>query len=407
MTQSVQGRRLPWGSLVTIAALGVVVVLMFGGDLGSRAPSADEKAWLADAFYGRLYVLGQWRDVHWQEEGARSRRPLVKYLIAASLAVTGQEIAAPDGGDRPAGPEAWSRARWVSVGAAVTAAAAVFVVARGLRHYVWGLVAVLLLTQHPVFRESAQTAGPALPAEALVLAVFAATLGVWHLAFRPEFAGRCWVALAAVMAVGTGLAWAAQARAGWAAALLAGLGGLSAALLGAGLRRRKPPVVPAAGNGPAAAAVGLLAPVGGLLLCRLLDPALAGEGVWLAPLLPPVLMGGAAYPLNGFAARDLPRWGWPVDWLVLPLVGWALWRTVRRGWAQWAARRPPLAWLMTLYAVLTGAGVLLFPAAPPEAALLPLAVTAMLLVVFLTADLIRSTFDNLRLPPPEEREGTG
>ena len=61
-----------------------------------------------------------------------------------------------------------------------------------------------------------------------------------------------------------------------------------------------------------------------------------------------------------------------------------------------------MAWLLTLYAALTLA-VMFLPSVDPALLVLSLVIVAVLLAVYGVGDVFRNIWEQLRLPPPEER----
>jgi hypothetical protein len=110
------------------------------------------------------------------------------------------------------------------------------------------------------------------------------------------------------------------------------------------------------------------------------------------------------YRVHGFTVEELRRWAWPELWVVLPLMGWGLWRSCRRGWKLWARGKPPLAWVLPLFALILAAGVVFRPGKDDEVSLLSLASLAVLLSIFGIADVLRGFMEKLVLAPPQERD---
>jgi hypothetical protein len=190
------------------------------------------------------------------------------------------------------------------------------------------------------------------------------------------------------------------------------VGFLGAAILATRLHRRRAAVLPSWFNIAAAALVGVGAPLAGLWLAPAAvrhlgwrqDPALEADAdaqdYWHAA----VDADWRDYRVQGFTAGDLRRWCWPSAWVVLPLAGWGLWRSFRRGWKNWARKKAPAAWALTLYALLAAAVWALRPAGAGGPALLPLAGLAVLLGVFGVSDVLRGFMERLVLAPPQERD---
>jgi hypothetical protein len=293
----------------------------------------------------------------------------------------------------------------VAVAAAATTGAA-FVAMRRVQGYFWGLAAALLLVLHPLHAEW-QRLGSALWAEAMELVVLAAVVTGCHLAALPCFAPWAWALTTLALCGGAALTWPAQPQAGLVGAVLTALGLVGGTLL-AWLRHRERPawsnLTAAALLGLGAPAVGLLlAPAGAWVLDGLSFPNLSRERAPLDFLAAAVSAESVGLDMRGFEVENLHRWAWPAVWAVLPLMLWGLWCTLARGWRELAARRPPLPWLLTLYAAADLAGAALHPGEALEAVLLPLASLAVLLAVFGVAEVFRRLTRPLLLPPPEER----
>jgi hypothetical protein len=125
-----------------------------------------------------------------------------------------------------------------------------------------------------------------------------------------------------------------------------------------------------------------------------------GAFEFLAAAVSPDAVG---FDVRGHAAEHLRDWAWPAVWAVLPLALLGLWLTLRRGRKLLAARRPPLPWVLTLYALAELAGVPLHPGSAAVTVVLPLASVALLLALFGVGAVVRALFRPLVLPPPEER----
>jgi hypothetical protein len=302
------------------------------------------------------------------------------------------------------------QAVWAAAGVGV----ATFLVVRWLQNYWWGVLAGLVVALHPLYQEAVNQLHPGLLAGAGVWILLACTVAAWRLAFLPQFAWRSWTLLALVFPLGIGLIWPLQPRLGLVAAALTHFGLIGVALLAAALRSRSKSQLPSWGNVTAAGLIGLLAPVGGVLLApeslRLLhvqqhqDPALKAGSDWQEVLEAALGSSLDEYRFHGFTPEDLRRWAWPQEWVMLPLMGWGFWRSVRRGGKDWARGRPPLAWVLTLFTILDLAGVSFHPRAGKDTAVLSLASLAVVLAIFGVADVVRGFMDRLVLAPPQERE---
>jgi hypothetical protein len=298
------------------------------------------------------------------------------------------------------------QAVWAAAGVGV----AMFLVVRWLQNYLWGVLAGLAVALHPLYQETVNQFHVGLLAGAGIWGLLACMVLALWLAFQPRLAWRCWAALAVVFPVGIAVTWALQPRAGLVAAALTHFGLIGAAFLAAAMHARGQGVGCSWWNVTAAALIGLLAPVGGVLLApealRLPNwpqpqPIQAGSD-WQEMLEAALGSNLDDYRFHGFTADDVRRWGWPKEWVVLPLMVWGFWRTIRRGWREWARRRPPLAWALTLFAIIDLLGVSFHPWA--DTGVLSLASLAVALVVFGIADVVRGFMERLVLAPPQERD---
>lgn len=367
MGESGRARLLPWGSVLTIVVLTAVLVWAFPiNPTPTSLPAAQRQAW---ANYVQA-VFPEAPDTAW----------LPPLNLAAALITVGS----------------------------------VFLIERRLQRYLWAVAAALLLIWHPLFQlQFVQAANPALMAEALLFAALACTFLAWDLTFLPAFALRGWLVTAVGLTLCVGLAWVAQPTTGLRTALLAGGGLWLAYALTRRLRRRasQPPL--SAWNLRAAVTVGTLAPVGGFLLV----PRLIRMFAWLGVAVPTpstdlLAQLRAALPTlptaawREFSTSYLAQWCWPSVWLAVPVLAWALWRTLRRGWKQWRQNQPPLPWLLALFAVFILFSAPVLPAGEDSAALLARTALATLLFVFWVADLFRGMVERLVLRPPEDDRGT-
>ncbi len=293
----------------------------------------------------------------------------------------------------------------------VLLALAAFLVLRWQQGYLWGVLAALLLPLHPLYPQWTKELPQALRAEALELTVLAAVTYGWRLTFAPAFAWKSWLAMAAVLIVAGALAWPAWPQSGLVAGLLVLLGLGWAVVLAWRVSRTGGPNGPALSNRLAAVLVSLAAPAAALFLAPAgaalssaapLHWPLAGDAVPedAAQLLAQALPGSGGLELRGFYRQDLEQWAWPTVWLALSLTAWGLWSCVRRGFKEAGRRRPPLAWLLLLFALLELACMTLHAATQ----FLPLASLAVLLAVFGVGDVARSIGEGLVLEPPGERQ---
>jgi hypothetical protein len=306
-----------------------------------------------------------------------------------------------------ASPAPW-RSAWGAVGAGV----AVFLVLRWVQNALWGLAGGLLLALHPVFREAVVATDPNLLAETLALLALAGTVAGCRLVFLPRFAWRSWLVGAVVLTVATGLAWPVQPAAGLAAASLVSIGLIGAVGLATRLHFRPASVLPSWLNMATAALVAISAPLTGLFLAPASvhhlgwrqAPVLAAESEAVDYWHAAVDANWTDYRVQGFSASELRQWGWPNAWVVLTLTSWGFWRCFRRGWKNWAKRKAPTAWVLTIFTLITLAIWAIRPQSGGNLSILPLAGLAVLLSVFGIADVVRGFMERLVLAPPHERD---
>lgn len=296
---------------------------------------------------------------------------------------------------------------WPAALALAGVAVGAFLVMRRLQNYFWGMVTALALALHPLHGQGSAPFELAVRAEALELIVLAGVTAGWELTALPHFAWRAWLVDAGALIVAGGLAWPAAPRAGVVAGLLT-LVGLPLGALWTVLRHR---ARPARMSVASAVLLGLAGPALALLLAcasvRVLrgpvSPGLDSESGLADFLAAAVGSEAAGMEVPRYAAEQLQRWAWPAVWVVLPLLALGLWCSVRRGRKQFAARRPPLAWVLILYAFAVLAGLMLHQRGQLATAVLPLAALAVLLAVFGLAEVMRAVTRPLMLPPPGER----
>jgi hypothetical protein len=281
-----------------------------------------------------------------------------------------------------------------------------FLVLWRLQGWLWGLGAALLLLLHPLTAEWPPPFEQALRGEALELLTLAAVAAGWALLARPASAGVAWLLVALLLIVSGALAWAALPLTGLVAGLLMAFG----LPLGAVLALVRGPR-PRPGNVVAACALGLLTPAAALLLAPLTVNLLGwpvGPGVEATSGPLDLLSAALAEDAAGLEARravieQLPRWAWPAAWVVLPLALVGLWCALRRGRRDFRAGRPPVGWLLVLYALAEVVAVLLHPKGLLATVAVPLAALALLLAVYGVAEVASALLRPLRLLTPEER----
>lgn len=291
---------------------------------------------------------------------------------------------------------------WASTGAAAIAVVAVFLIERAVQNIFWGLVAAVLLTFHPCWREHTDSHAVEVLAGAMVLAVMAATSVGWQLAFQPRFGLRAWPLLLGALSLGIGLAWKGEPFLGLLAAGISASGLLLASFLASRMRENDPATAPSALNLAAAALLGILAPAGGLVVYRFFDRTLStAQGWW--PLVRDSFPTSLQPSTNAFSSQSLDSWCWPHPWVTLPLVSWAIFALVRAGWQRWRKHEAPTGWLVGAVAGVLFVGLFLAPASAGQG--LPLMLTSMtvLLLTALLAELLHGALDRLVLHPPEAR----
>jgi hypothetical protein len=291
---------------------------------------------------------------------------------------------------------------WSSTGAAAVAVVAVFLTARGVHHFGWGVVAAALLTFHPTWKAQSDALPEQVLSGADVLAVVAAAGIGWRLAFHPRFAWRSWPLVAGAMAAGIGVAWKADQQLGVLAMAVAVFCLGASAFLGSRLRKRKPAVPPSRLNLAAACALVFLTPVGALVVYRFLDRSLYNVDGW-AGLIADAFPTSLGFSLAAFDSTNLAGWCWPHPTLVLPYALFALFMNARRGWRQWARAEAPTAWFLSFLSLVMLVGLLVLPT---QGAAMQVILTALvvLLTTSMIADVLRHVVERLVLRPPQERE---
>ncbi len=202
-------RAWPLGMLVALLA-----VAYFGYDLGSEPVFVDESVDIAQSYFFDLAVDGRLDDWAWVEYHAYDQPPLLKYLIGASLKVSG---------DRPPGrlaagrwfantkaalvtPRMLRAGRWPAVILGVAGCVAVFSIGTQL-HCRWvGLGAAVLVMVDPLYRLHARRAMMDVPAEAFVLMALAVGLWVWRRALNDRLGRWTGVGVSLVVGLLAGLA---------------------------------------------------------------------------------------------------------------------------------------------------------------------------------------------------------
>jgi hypothetical protein len=222
------------GVLLVFIACGAYFAFARGG-LVDEPRFVDEGAILAQTYYYRLAVTGDWRNPDWLHPAAYDHQPLYKYLIGAALHVTGHWKDIPDSlsvwerwmagtYEPPAGAPLWI-ARWTMLLGAAFSCAAVYALGSQARGPITGLLAVGLFALSPVVFTHARRAMIDVTCQGLV----AAALAAWIAAYRPERSrkGTVWFLVLA----GTSAGLAATAKLNGAVAAIAIIAGAFAALI--------------------------------------------------------------------------------------------------------------------------------------------------------------------------------
>jgi 4-amino-4-deoxy-L-arabinose transferase-like glycosyltransferase len=182
-----RGRAL--GTIVT--AVGIALGATFFVDLSQESHFVDESAYVSQAYFGDLFVTGDHDSLLWFEYPAFDLPPLTKYLVWAGLVAGGDARPGPtamrawyaDTSKRFETPESLRHARIpVALCGLLTVVAAGRIAFRW-RGFVAALVAMTLLTIHPLFRTHSRRAMADVPAEMGVAAALAMFL--W-LIFAPR-----------------------------------------------------------------------------------------------------------------------------------------------------------------------------------------------------------------------------
>ncbi|OAI49766.1 hypothetical protein AYO44_06095 [Planctomycetaceae bacterium SCGC AG-212-F19] len=291
---------------------------------------------------------------------------------------------------------------WASTGAAAIAVVAVFLVARGVHHFGWGVVAAALLTFHPTWQAQSKALPEAVLAGADVLAVVAAACIGWRLAFHPRFGWRLWPVVGGAAAICIGLAWAADPHLGMLAVAVAMTSFWAGTFLGSKLRQRKPETLPAQLNLLTAGTLVLATPIAALVVYRFLDRSLYNVNN-MSDLVANTMPPGLSVSFAAFDANHLASWCWPHPVLVLPFAVFALFMNVRRGWRQWSRAEAPTAWFLTILTLVILTGLLVLPSQGPAMQVI-LTALVVLLTTSMIADVLWHLVERLVLRPPDERE---
>ena len=317
------------------------------------------------------------------------------------------------------GPGSERGASWPAIASVVLAGWAMFLSERWLQNYLWGLLAALVFTLHPYVLGWAKAGEVLLWGEALGLVVLAANIASWRILFQKQFLPLAWVAIGLILVVGIGLAWSVERRIptnrlpdlrmGLVAALVT-VGGLLLGSILACVRHKQWTLC--WGNVSIAALLSILCPLLGLMLAVARFPVFDGLSnprygdVTLdacVSLLDATFLPNPDYRGDlSFMVSEMERSGVAAILTVaMMVVGW--WRSLRRGWKCWRGSQPPLAWLLTLFAVIDLASIVLHPPYAASIALISFAPVAVLLNVFGFADLAQGLGERLVLAPPHER----
>lgn len=345
--------------IVTVA--GILLGATFFVGLASEPHFVDESAYVSQAYFGDLFVTGDHDSLMWFEYAAYDLPPLTKYLVWAGLVAGGDARPGPvamrswyaDTSKRFETPESLTHAR-----VPIALCGLITVIAVGHLTHRWrgltaALLAMTLLTVHPLFRTHARRAMADVPTEMGVAVALALVLGA-------IFEGRrTWVRAAgaglfAGLAASSKLngllagivivAWAGMA-AGRTKALSVGFAAL-AALIGAIVFLLLNPFLYADPKGLKASNFAQFEPMtvverGFFLLKHRVDVSAQGQKTFPADALTNVPQKAAALVVQGFGrfsplgprrddsrTRFDPAQDWPiVIWLPWVVAGAALaWR---------------------------------------------------------------------------------
>ena len=327
------------------------------------------------------------------------RLPLPWALVAA-LAVLAAEVLILRAIATP--PTAWQGALGLLAAAATT-----LILVGWLTHYLWGLAAAVIVPLHPVFAHAAGGQWEAaLLAPVLQLAVAAAVLGGCRLLREPAFTMIRWTLAGAVLIGALTLLWPLNPPDGLAASLLVLIGLTAGAVLALQLRRRDAGLRP--GNAIMASLLAWLVPAASYFLAS--NSARFDFLPWQTQPassetdLDDLLRAAIRFPdANAFSSVWANRntWAWPLDWVVLPLMAYGLWRALRRGFKEKERGRLPLTWMLPLFSVIALLGL---ERGTGDAASrgATLAALAIVLTVFCFADVARGIGERLVLAPPTD-----
>lgn len=176
-------RRKRRSRLVTLA--GILLGASFFVGLGREPHFVDESAYVSQAYFGDLFTTGDHDSLLWFEYAAYDLPPLTKYLVWAGLVAGGDARPGPvamrawyaDTSRRFETPESLWHARLP-----IALCGLVTVVAVGRIAFRWrglwaALIAMTLLTIHPLFRTHARRAMADVPTEMGVAVALALVLG--------------------------------------------------------------------------------------------------------------------------------------------------------------------------------------------------------------------------------------
>jgi hypothetical protein len=295
-----------------------------------------------------------------------------------------------------------SDANWTNMAAALAVALSAVTAMYWLTNWLWSIAAGLLLMAHPLFWLWAKQGDVPLWSEALSVLSLAGTVVGWRLAVAATVPWLGWIVTAVLLIAAQAVAWPVQPRVGLLAALVVVVGFGLAAAVGTRLRSRQKSISLA--NMVVAALLAVLIPGAGLFLARVsIEIEHLPRHRLLADKNEIEEFVSAAFqhnPYFGFASADLDRWAWPLSWVVVPVMLYGWWRSLRRGFKSWAAAQPPLAWTLSLYALIEAVTLVVNSANAQEMHFLPLATLAVLLSVYAVADLFLGLSERLVLTPP-------
>ncbi len=229
---------------VPAVAVGALAMAVLAHDLPAEPEFVDEWAYVSQAFYWDL--LSRPNHPYWLDYAALDLPPLPKYLIGASLQLSGHRP------PPPASAAAWYRdtssksgdhamlvaARWPSVLCGAVGCMAIFAIGTIARGIPLGLLASGLLLANPLYRMLSRRAMADAPAEALLLLTAAIGLWAWKRLLNADWSSAKGVLVLTLAGIPAGLAVLAKLNGGLGLMTLCAWATLGLALPGVPVRLR-------------------------------------------------------------------------------------------------------------------------------------------------------------------------